>query len=69
MGGHGVKVLTTKKQAMAWLGPTCTECRGWYLTIIKIMKGLVTLFLSLQSCEHRVFDGSYVELGVLISTS
>ena len=56
------------KSLMAWLAPTCTACRGWYFTIIKIMKGLVTPFLSLQSCKHRVLDGSYVELSVLIST-
>jgi len=32
------------------------------------MKGLVTPSLSLQSREHRVLDGSFVEPSVLIST-
>ena len=68
MGEHGLAVIYVVKRLMAWLAPTCTVYRGWYFAIIKLMKGLVTPFLSLQSCEHRVLDGSYVELGVLFSS-
>ena len=66
MGEHGLAVIYVVKRLMGWLAPTCTVDRGWYFAIIKLMKGLVTPFLSLQSREHRMLDGSYVKLGVLI---
>ena len=66
MGRHGLSVVYVVKSLMAWLAPTCTMCRCWYFAIIKIMKGLVTPFISLQSREHCVLDGSYVKLGVLV---
>jgi len=65
MGGRSLDGSLSSKSLMAWLAPTCTACRGWYLAIIKIMKGLVTPFLSLQSCEHCVLDDSFIELDVL----
>ena len=66
MGGHGRGVL---KRVMAWLAPTCTTSRGWYLSITKVMKGLMTSFATVQSCEHHVLDNSSIRISVLFPAS
>jgi hypothetical protein len=66
MGGHGQDVLGSKKMSNGLVSPNMHRMqRLVFLSINKIMKGLVAPFLSLQSYEHRLLDGSFVELSVL----